>query len=609
MAKTVERVAGWYAAWARRIREAGTADRVASIAIVLALIVGVALRFQGQLNHRPSLWQDEALWANHLFDQSLFSHNIRPIGFMWLTKLLVDVFGATEFWLRFIPNVTSIGALLLAPYVASQLTKSPLARVALVTLFALHPALIDFSKEFKPYSSEAFLHLAFVALYLRWRETRRKAWLVALLVALPVSVLFAYNLAFALPGLLLLAFIDGFEARRWRGALPAVASGAACLALLLVIYFTLLSKAMAGNTEKRWGRKYDVFYREAAAASAPVRAPAAPPSGSAASAAVSGQGGDDGDGDESARAEAAPPTDTRAHDQPETPAASGRGDKPASASRIVWLATKYADVAALPGLRRSQARLPSALGSLPSLERILWIALHLVALGMLLARRRYRELLLLSLPLLVVVVCNFAGLWPLGAFRTNLFLCVYSIGIASIGIDALAVTAVRQGALAVVLGAIYLAPTLVLGTDWRGQKRVWTRESAMRTVVARVRDKREQQLAAKINPSSRMVVLTDLASYETLTFYLTYHEVLRERHRDFFRTRIKIQKLNRFQDSLPIELDRRFGNRSKAPPLVVVASKDLPQTQALLHAKTRVLDEEIVDGEHLVAVVVPLKSP
>ncbi len=612
-------MAGWYASCARKLRTAGTAESAFGLATALALIAGIALRFQGQLTKPSSLWQDEALWASHLINRPMLSHNIRPIGFMWAARQLVDLFAVSEFWLRFIPNITSVIALLLAPYVASQLTQSRLARLTFVVLFAIHPALIDFSKEFKPYSSEVLVHLAFVALYLRWRETGRKVWLIALLAALPLSFLFAYNLAFAFPGLLLLAFFDAFKAGRWRAALPAVASGALCLAVLVSVHLTLLGRVSRGNTEERWGRKYDIFYRDPAALASDARRKAsrAAPSASAqppvakpaaSSAAESGQAGESG---QAPGADPTPPADAPGEAdalQPPTPAGTPDGepgarqaDKPSSSSRAAWLARKYADVAALPGLRRKLWHTPAGLSLLPQADYLLWVALHAAGLVALFLQRRYAHSLLLVMPLFVVVVCNVVGLWPMGAFRSNLFLCAYVIAIASIGVDAVAAAPRRALVLGVLLSMIYLLPGFALGFDWRGRKQMWTRESSARQVVERLRFLREQQLEQN-RSSPRIAVVSDLATLEPVNFYIRYHHELRPLHGEFFKEHLRVRGLKGYQARLPSELKRRLAG-AKSRPVMIVATKNIPEIQAILHQNTKVLNEEIIDGQHLVAVV------
>jgi 4-amino-4-deoxy-L-arabinose transferase-like glycosyltransferase len=383
---------------------------------------------------------------------------------MWLTKKLVEVFGATEFWLRFLSSIASIVALLLVPYLASQLLKSRFARVLLVFAFALHPALIDLSKEFKPYSLEVLVHLLPIILYLRYRQTSRARYLYGLLALLPVAFLFAYNLAFAYPGVLLLALWKSWQApRRWRAVTATLASAVACLAVIATVYTLLLSNVKTRKTESYWGSKYDVFY---------VQEP--------------------------------------------------------SRSRASWLVEQYNDVAALPGLRRILWKPPARLNAgfvahWQSADRLAWVFAHFLGAYVLARRRRWDLMLLLFLPLLTLVVVNLAGYWPLGAARMNLFACAYVLPIAAIGLDGLVgLSRARTWITASVVLSLSVLPGFAFGFDWHRHKRTWTRDHYARVILERLRSLREQHLKADpTRPRER--VLLDTHSWHPFRFYTAYH--------------------------------------------------------------------------------------
>jgi len=428
------------------------------------IVFGIALRLVGQVYNPSSLWTDEAKWAVRLLHEPLNASSIRPIAFMWLTKKLVEVFGATEFWLRFLANVASIAALLLVPYIASQLLKSRFARVLLVFAFALHPALIDLSKEFKPYSLEVLVHLLPIILYLRYRQTSRARYLYGLLALLPIVFLFAYNIAFAYPGVLLLALWKSWQTpRRWRAITATLASAAACLAVIATVYTLLLSTVKTRKTESYWGSKYGVFYT---------------------------------------------------------------GEP--SRSRASWLVEQYDDVAALPGLRRTLWKAPACLDAgfvdhWRSAERLAWVFAHFLGAYVLARRRRWDVMLLLFLPLLTLVVVNLVGYWPLGAARMNLFACAYVLPIAAIGLDGLVgMSRTRTWITAGVVLSLSVLPGFAFGFDWHRHKRTWTRDHYARLILVRLRSLREQHLKADpTRPPER--VLLDTHSWHPVRFYEAYH--------------------------------------------------------------------------------------
>ena len=208
--------------------------------LVLTLTLGFLLRINSWLGHHISFWYDESMWAMRLLHLSLLDLSIRPIGFMWLTRLLVHAFGATEVWFRFLPAVGAIGSLLLMPYVASQLLRSKWLQLLLVFLFAINPALIDYANEFKPYSLEVLIHLVPIALYLRFKQTGERGWFYALLASLPLGFLLAYNLTFAYPGVLLLCLFTAWHSKDRRRLVAAtLLSGMACVGTVTAIVYKL----------------------------------------------------------------------------------------------------------------------------------------------------------------------------------------------------------------------------------------------------------------------------------------------------------------------------------------------------------------------------------
>lgn len=570
MERSVKRSAPWRRL-GERLWEGDGWERAYKLAALTVIAVGLLLRLQGQITVISELWLDEAVWGSRVGIQSPFSHNIRPFGFMWASKLLVNWFGATEFWLRLIPNVSSIVALCLVPLLAGALLRSRVARLLLIIAFAFHPALIDLAKEFKPYSWEVLVHLAFITLYLRYRRTSRRALLFVVLAALPVSFMFAYNMSFAFPGLLLLALYDGYKTAGLRGAVPAMLSGALCLAVTATVYFTLLTKVTTEETESRWGKKYDVFYKPAKAKSVTA-----------------------------ARVEAA---DGQAGNGAVDYVEASEPDVPFFETRAGWLLDKYSDVAALPGLRRElwqvPAGLPSSLKSAwPMADKVAWVGLHFAALLALLLTRRFVELTLLWLPLGCVIVCNAAGFWPMGAFRTNTFLCAYALPLAALGADALIVASkVRAWVLAATMSLVYLAPGIAYGHDFSGRKHMWSRHIAATAVLERIKVLREEQLARDPN-APKLLVLLGLHGLRPLNYYLEVHPESSAKYGKFFRDNVQLQRWN--------WSPRRFASKLKrqqpGQPVVLVISEGFSSATSQLK-RFRPQSMQLIDEAHLVAMV------
>ncbi len=508
-------------------------------AMAAALALGVFLRLNGYLGHRISFWLDEALWAPRFVSWPLLSLGIRPIGFVWLTRALVSVFGATEVWFRFLPNIGAIGALLLMPYVASRLLESRVLRVLLVLLFAIHPALVDFANEFKPYSFEVFVHLVPIALYLRYEQSKQAKHLYWLLAYLPVSFLLAYNMAFAFPGLLLLALRAALGApeRRRRSVAAVLLSGALCAGVGASVYTVALRKVTTEQrAENYWGKKYDVFYRPSA--------------------------------DE---------------------------------SRVDWTLSKYGDMAAMVGMRRQlwddPGKLPPRIAAeLGAVDRWLWIGLY-VAGVLALSRKQPWRLLVLVAPLGVLVLLNAVGKWPFGAFRTNLFTSPYLFPVPILGLEMLGVASWhRLRALLGVVACTCIVPGFLFGFDWHGHKRTWTRDHYEREVIETLYRLRQKQLRARPDaPRARLVL--DLHTHESHAYYLKVHPTFSAKYGRFFADNFVVDEVG--SNALVGKVQQRLKRKE---PVWVVSSKD-SATQSLLEfakAKAHVLEQENIRGQHVV---------
>jgi len=525
--------------------------RIYHVVLVAVVSFGIWLRLVGHAWDTIGFWWDEAGWAARLLHKPLLAAVIRPLGFMWCTKQLVTLFSPTEFWFRFLPNIASIASLFLSVYVASQLFDSRAARVFLVFAFALHPALIDFAKEFKPYSVEVLIHLVPVVLYLRYRQTSRRRHLYAMLVLLPLLLSFAYTLAFAYPGLLLLSWFRARAERSRALLVAALISGAACTGSLLTIYEVAVHRIKAERSEEYWGKKYDVFYVKSA--------------------------------------------EQRPH-----------------ASLVSWEIEKYVDMAAMPGLRRDRWQVPQLLtkwaDELRALDRLAWLLLHLLGLHCLIFRRQREELLLLCLPFLVTIGANLLGRWPLGAFRTNLFLCAYLFPLPIYGLTQLAGSGRRRriavSALALVL---LMVPGFAFGFDGHREKRTWTRSHHMPEVLALLRHERDRELKRQPEaPPAPLIV--DGHTGRPYAYYLGIHPKGRALNGKYFRKNFK--RLNASVSTKKINERIARTLRSSKRPVWVVISKGQYMQPVKANAPRigKITFEKRLGHDHLILRIAPRKA-
>lgn len=202
------------------------------MALIALVVFGAALRIYSWLGN-PSLWLDEAALAHNVIGRSfagllapLDRQQVAPLGFLWLEKVAVSIFGTSEYALRLVPLLASLAALPLFAYVARRIL-GPIAALFSLALFATATPLLYFAAEMKQYSLDVAVVLTLFALTLRQRGhesdpaqhtahvARRR--LIALLVAGSIAPWLSQPSVFVLGGVALYL------------ALPYLRPGAAAL--------------------------------------------------------------------------------------------------------------------------------------------------------------------------------------------------------------------------------------------------------------------------------------------------------------------------------------------------------------------------------------------
>jgi hypothetical protein len=503
--------------------------------VVVALVAaGIALRARGFFLEARPLWRDEAGWAFILERTHLLEPNIRPLGFMAVSKFLVSCFGAREAVLRLLPWVAGIGSTILTVPLAERLFESRAARVFLIGVLALHPSAIDFAKEFKPYSVSLFLHLSCLLLALRYLGSRRLGALLLALGVPAVGVLFAQDLVFAMPGLYLVVIAAHARDRRWPHLYATVAFAVLTIAGLLVLYAYFWRKLDVGpgGDTSFWGNKYDVFY---------VR------------------------------------------------------HKPGE-GRWHWTLRKYLDIAAFPGERRERWHLvsflrTSATRTLATLFGVLWVCLHVAGVARLVHRRRWAALTLLLTPLVTLIVFNRLGFWPLGTFRTNLFVLAYSASLASFGVQAWPWLARREFA---PLSCAVLLPLFAFERDWHAHKMWGGHESGFSGLA--------ETLVALQGPHHRKPpdpLVLDEQSCVVFDYYLKLQPDYRRFARDFTRRFSKTCKGDAVGWAQALSNERRVW-------LAVAQSRQIAEARAQLDGIPNVVAYRNVETGGVVVELAPL---
>jgi|GEM_PF-1047199 len=161
--------------------------RTAGALILLILAIGIYMRVHQFLLGR-SLWEDEAHFALNFLNHSykgllkpLDYVQAGPILYLLTVKTFVLIFGYNECAFHALPFILSILTLPLMYFITLQLTKSRVAAVVALFLFAVNLAVIYFSSELKPYGVDVCMYLLMVYLALSQHAfvEKHRHWLLA----------------------------------------------------------------------------------------------------------------------------------------------------------------------------------------------------------------------------------------------------------------------------------------------------------------------------------------------------------------------------------------------------------------------------------------------
>lgn len=214
------------------------------LTIVLA---GLILRLRQYLVNR-SLWLDEAMLSINIVERSyggltgwLTYDQQAPIGFLWLQKTAVLVFGNNEYALRLTPFLAGCAALFLMYALSRRLP--PISGNAALALFIVSSALIYYSSEAKQYIFDVAVSLGLLALWLHFEERGIKPREHVLLGALGAfAIWFSHPAVFTLAAIGLLSLL---KALRQKSALGwTLLAGGFWLASFAAFYFLFLRRSV-----------------------------------------------------------------------------------------------------------------------------------------------------------------------------------------------------------------------------------------------------------------------------------------------------------------------------------------------------------------------------
>jgi hypothetical protein len=232
---------------------------------------------------------------------------------------------------------------------------------------------------------------------------------------------------------------------------------------------------------------------------------------------------------------------------------------------------------------------------------LMWVGMSYAGLVALALKRRELLWVLLA-PLLVTVLANFVGKWPLGAFRTNLYITPYVLPIALIGADFLGSTPKRGLALGSLVFALCLLPGFAFGFDLHGHKRLFTRDHYQREVIAKLKAYRERQLVED-DDKSPIPLWMEAHTYLSHMYYLRDHPKTGPKYRPFFDTQFRTKRV---KDSVFLRgLRQRLRSEPRGVWIVTSAAHKFDATEKAAAREGKIVVRERIDEHHLILFVKP----
>ena len=172
--------------------------------LVAAIAAGIIWRLTDYFLRFP-VWDDEASLGLNILHRGYFGllqplryGQVCPVGFLWISKFLINCFGTDVWVLRFLPVAAGIAAVLLAWPVTSRVAGRRVGLLA-TALIACSLATNRFATDFKPYSLDLLLAMGIIGLAL---SAIRRPWdyrpVLFLALLTPLAIVFSYPSVFVL---------------------------------------------------------------------------------------------------------------------------------------------------------------------------------------------------------------------------------------------------------------------------------------------------------------------------------------------------------------------------------------------------------------------------
>lgn len=243
----------------------GEKKRVATLILLIPLIFGLAFRLFHYFYNR-SLWMDEVYLSSSLIRMNysdlatevLDYQQKAPIGFLWMVKFVVNLFGNNEMILRLIPLICSFISLFLYIKVCRYFLR-PWGQMLAICIFSFAPALVYHSVEIKQYATECLATI--IALYLYIKYNDKNSWGKKLIWGVFGGIIlwFSFSVIFILTGIATGLTLNSIANRDWKSAVNNAVPFGMWMISFLVNYLLFTHKHADSEWIVYWFKTYDNF--------------------------------------------------------------------------------------------------------------------------------------------------------------------------------------------------------------------------------------------------------------------------------------------------------------------------------------------------------------
>lgn len=226
------------------------------------IVVGVFLRLRQYLVNR-SFWVDEASLALNIVNRTFSELTLpldydqgAPLGFLFIEKILILVFGNHDYILRLFPLFSG----LLATYFIYKVASKHLGGFGMIAalLFSISNLMIYYSSELKQYSSDVMMALVLIYFSLQCfaPESRLRDTLILGFVGI-ASIWISHPAIFILPVIGFLLIVDKASKKEYGSIRWILGIGAVWIFTFLFIYFISLRHLIGNeNLQGYWDNNF-----------------------------------------------------------------------------------------------------------------------------------------------------------------------------------------------------------------------------------------------------------------------------------------------------------------------------------------------------------------